>query len=286
MSYRTLDAKLKTLIQLCKETHNYKKLAVVGFILTSNRVNEIGIYLGMRPRNQSSGEKLFEYMTLINEIFKKNLKITIFHQASIERAQECELLFLKNRGNISLEYVKQILSVYYELRQLEVPNLHKTIDHENFLASSKLGPLSLLSSGKRKRDRNSDTLMPLILQKITEKESNLQKNLQYELNGEKLETAIHLRSIKNSLMNDKKGKIRIHGALKDNLTYQASLESIYGYFIMGLIILLTSLGTVIFIGFSFFAMPSGQLSSWALILYGSATVLIYFYLKQFRTTRS
>ena len=43
MSERLLDLKLKRLIQLCKETGNYKKLAVVSFVLVSNMVDEIGI---------------------------------------------------------------------------------------------------------------------------------------------------------------------------------------------------------------------------------------------------
>jgi hypothetical protein len=53
MKYNVIDAKLKNLIQVCKETRNYKKLAVASFILTSNRINEIGINLGVRPRNKS-----------------------------------------------------------------------------------------------------------------------------------------------------------------------------------------------------------------------------------------
>jgi len=75
MNDQIIDAKVKSLIQVCKETQNYKKLAVVSFVLTSNRINEIGIYLGVRSRNRASGEKIFEYMELINDIFKKNLKI-------------------------------------------------------------------------------------------------------------------------------------------------------------------------------------------------------------------
>jgi hypothetical protein len=59
MNEQLLDLKLKRLIQLCKETHNYKKLAVVSFVLTSNAVDEIGIKLGMRSREKSAGEKIF-----------------------------------------------------------------------------------------------------------------------------------------------------------------------------------------------------------------------------------
>ncbi len=286
MSYQLLDAKLKNLIHICKETQNYKKLAVVSFILTSNRVNEIGINLGVRPRNRTSGEKIFEYMELINEIFEENLKVPIYRGSYIETVRECEILFLKSKGNIPQEHIKQMLSIYYELRKLEVPNLHKSLDHESILLSSKLGAFSFLSPSSRRKEKNSDALKPLILQKIVEKETNLRKNLQYELDGPKLETAIHLRSIKNSITHDKKGKITIHGALKDNLNYQSSIESIFGYFILGLIVLLSSLGIIILIELSLIPMFSNDLSSWILIFFGCAVLLTYFYIKQFRKVRS
>ena len=68
MNYSVLDSKLKTLIKVCKETGNYKKLGVVSFILTSNILDEIGLKLGIRPRkrNKSSEEHIFRYMELIN----------------------------------------------------------------------------------------------------------------------------------------------------------------------------------------------------------------------------
>ncbi|MFX0004444.1 MAG: hypothetical protein ACFE9C_04740 [Candidatus Hodarchaeota archaeon] len=285
MNYRVLDAKLKNLIHICKETENYKKLAVVNFILTSNRINEIGINLGLRPRNKSSGEKIYEYMELINEIFEENLKIPIFRSSSIETVRACETLFLKNRGNIPLEYIRQMFSLYYELRKLEVPNLHKALDEEIIMESSKFGAFSFLSSGNRKKSKDADTLKPLILQKIAEKERNLRKNLQHELNAPRLETAIHLHSIKNSLANDKKGKIIIHGALKDNLNYRKSLESIYGYMLIGVIILFVSLGIIILIEMSALSIYSSDLSTFLLFMVGSAVILIYYYIKKYRKVK-
>ena len=128
-------------------------------------------------------------------------------------------------------------------------------------------------------------LKPLILQRITEKEVKLRKSLQHELNSQKFETAIHLRSIKNSLTKQKTGKIIVQGALKDNIIYQRSIESIFSYFILGLIILLSSLGVVILLELSVIPMYSGGLGSWVLILFLCAAILIYFYIKQFRKMR-
>ena len=67
MNYSIIDSKLKTLIVMCKETGNRKKLAVVSFILVSNILDEIGIKLGIRPRkkNKTPEEHIFRYMQLI-----------------------------------------------------------------------------------------------------------------------------------------------------------------------------------------------------------------------------
>ncbi|MFX0021531.1 MAG: hypothetical protein ACFE9S_04345 [Candidatus Hermodarchaeota archaeon] len=282
MNFQIVDAKLKNLIQVCKETKNYRKLAVVSFILTSNKVNEIGIHLGVRPRNRISGEKIFEYMELINEIFQKNLKIPIFNSKHIETIRECEALFLKSRGDIPYDYIKTIFQIYYELRKLDVLNLHKGLEYDNFIDSSKLDVFSFLSPKHKRKKRHSSDLRPLILQKIRERELKLQKNLQQRLDSQQFETAIYLRSIKNSLTKDRKGKITIHGALKDNIRYQNSIENIYGYFIIGLIILLASVGIVILLELSIIPVSSSELSSWTLFFFGGAILLIFIYIKLFR----
>ncbi|UCC19888.1 MAG: hypothetical protein JSV62_01015 [Promethearchaeota archaeon] len=285
MNYEIIDAKLKNLIQICKDTQNYKKLAVVSFILTSNRLNEIGINLGVRARNHSSGERIFEYMELINDIFYKNLQVPIFPNEHIDIIRQCEILFLKNKGNIPLEYIKQMFTTYYDLRRMEVPNLHKSLKQEEFLESSKLGIFSFLSSRNTSKNNHTSDLKPLLLQKISEKESNLRKNLQHELNSQNFETAIHLHSLKKSITKQKTGKIIVQGALKDNIIYRKSIESIFGYFILGLVILLVSLGIMILLELSVLPIVSSGLSSLVLIFFTCAVILIYFYIKQFRKGR-
>jgi hypothetical protein len=285
MNSQILDTKLKNLIQVCKESGNYKKLAVVSFVLTSNLVNKIGIYLGIRPRNRSSGEKIFEYIELINKVFEDNLKIPIFQKEYIETIRVCEILFLKNKGDIPYEYIKTMFKIYYELKKLEIPNLHKSIQSDDLLEVSQMGFFSFLSPRNKKKEKNTSSLKPLILQKIKEKEIILRRNLQHNLDSQKFETAIYLNSIKNSLTHDRKGKITIQGALKDNIRYQNSIENIFGYFIMGLIILLGSLGIAILIELSIIPTYSGGLSFWALFFFGGAIFLIVFYIKQYRKER-
>ena len=242
MEKNIIDIKLKNLIQICKETQNYKKLAVVSFILTSNTLDEIGIHLGLRARNRKANEKSFEYMELINSFLLDNLNISLFPEDWIETVKDCEIIFLKNKGNLPYDYIKLIFSLYYELRKLDVPNLYKNIKSTEFVEPSELGFYSYLAPHSKKKPRNN--LTPLILQKIKEKELSLQKDLKNTFNSRKLENMIYLQNLKHSISQDDKGKITIQGALKDNLSYQHSIDAIFGYFIIGIVLLLVMLGII------------------------------------------
>jgi len=281
MSESVQDIKLKNLIQVCKDNGNYKKLAVISFILTSNKMDEIGIKLGVRPRKKKE-ERLFEYATLINNIFKNNIGVSIFRQELIEELKRCEIPFLQRRGNIPYEYIRPIFEIYFDLRELEIPNLSKQLKSDT-LIESQLEYYNFLSgSGSSRKKKDSSNLKPLIIQKLKEKENALQRDLEYELNPEKLERAIHLQAIRNSL--DRKGNhaVVIQGTLKQNLIYQNSIEGIFTYLLFGLMILIFSLGMIVLIECSFFPSLTSARSPWTLSFFGLGALLIFLYLKKFR----
>jgi len=280
MSESVQDIKLKNLIQACKENGSNKKLAVISFILTSNKMDEIGIKLGVRPRKKKE-EKLFEYATLINDIFKSNIEVSIFRQELIEKLKTCEIPFLERRGNIPEEYIRQVFEIYFDLRELEIPNLSKHLKSDTFI-ESQLECYSFLSSSSRHRKKNPDSLKPLILQKLREKENALQRDLDCELNPEKLERKIQLHAIRNSLERKGNHAVVIQGTLKQNLIYQNSIEGIFTYLLFGLIILTFSLGMIVLIECSFFPSITSARSPWTLFFFGLGALLVLLYLKQFR----
>ena len=264
MSESVQDIKLKNFIQVCKENGNYKKLAVVSFILTSNKMDEIGIKLGVRPRAKKKAERLFEYATLINDIFKRNIGISIIREELIEELKRCELPFLQNRGDIPYEYIKQVFDIYFDLRKLKIPNLSRELKSDT-LIESQFGYYSFLSgTSSRRKKKDSNNLKPLILQKLKEKESALQRDLEYEIDPEKLEKAIQLQ------------------AIKQNIVYQHSIEGIFKYLLFGLMILIFSLGMIVLIECSFFPSLTSARSPWTLSFFGLGAILVLLYLKQFR----
>ncbi|MFX1364511.1 MAG: hypothetical protein ACFFCE_19485 [Promethearchaeota archaeon] len=282
MNFENQDLKLKTLIQVCKETGNLKKMAIVCFELISRKLDEIGVKLGVRKR-LDSGETLVEYMELINQIFLDNLGISIFQDNIIEKISECEPLFLKNRGNIPFSSIRTIFKVFYELRKLDVPNLHREFDDYDIMTISPYRLRSFFSSNSRDRHNNSTSVLePMILQKIKEKQLSLQKQSQNSFNRYSLETAISLKNVENSIrLKRKQKKIKFEGKLKDSIRYQQSVENVVGYFIIGVVILLFILGISILLKLMIYPNIISTLSYWSMILIGGGALLLFIYIQYF-----
>lgn len=231
-----LDVKLKKLIQVCKQTLNFKKLAVVGFILQSNLIDEIGLKLAFRLRNKSSGEKVYEYMEKINEFFGSNVGIRIFNPKLIDTMKRVEVIFLAKRGDIPLELVKDLFDIYFKLRKIQIPNLQEEISLRDLSQETQLNYLSFLAKGTKPKSSN-DKVKPLIIHKIAKKEEILRDVLEEEFDEENFKDLMKLQILKDSIKNTSKGKIIIKGRLSDNIVYRASRQKLIKYTFWGIFIL-------------------------------------------------
>ena len=275
MSERLLDVKLKRLIQLCKETGNYKKLAVVSFVLVSNAVDEIGIKLGIRTRERGSGENIFEYMKLVNNIFALNFNVSVFKPELIEKLSQIELLFLKRQGDINLEQVKGVIEAYYELQKLEVPNLHEKINSEALNRNRTVSMFSFLSGGQSKKQKRENTLNPILMQRFKDEEKALQIQLEHKFDKNAFEKILHLKTVRNKLEQKSTGKIAISGALKDNISYRQSKENIGQFLVIGLIVLFAMIGVVVLVESFMYGVLSMSISNTTLICVGVIVILIF-----------
>ncbi|GAG94156.1 unnamed protein product, partial [marine sediment metagenome] len=254
-----------------------QKLSVVGFILTSNIIDEISIKLGMRPRHKKEQEKLFEYLYLVNEVFEKNLKISIFSSELIDSLKEVELLFLKTRGELPYEYVRQLIALYYELRKFDVPNLHKGMTGEDFFENSSMGTLNFFTRGSKSKKLQENRFKPILKHTINQKEKQIQKKLNKKVTQSDLEMAIHLRKIKNSLDNKHKQKIVLNGSLKDSIIYEQSQSKLLGYLLLGVILISIVFGAVVLFEMFLFPFTMEPLNHIVLISFGVAFLFVVVY---------
>jgi hypothetical protein len=282
MSEQLDDLKLKKLVELCLRTLNYKKLAVVVFTLISNRMDEIGVNLGIKPRNKDKGEKIYSYMSMINEILQINFNISLFEEEMIETIRRIEIIFLRKRGELSKPQIKSIFAYYYKLRQLEVPNVYQTIDNEYLSQNPKLKLLSFLSG--HKEDHHQDRIYPFIIQKIREEERQAETLLQSQFDPELFEKVLKLKSLRNSLERHKSGKIIVQRTLKDNINYIRSKDNLVLYLLVSWVMLLGMIGVVIIIETIFFPQISIDISPYLLLVLGPIAILILLY-RNYRKSR-
>lgn len=275
MSEQLLDLKFKRLIQLCKETGNYKKLAVVSFLFVSNAVEEIGIKLGVRSRKKDLGENIFEYMKLVNNIFALNFDIRVFTPELIDKLSQIELLFLKRKGDIPLEQIKGVIEGYYALRKLEVPNLHENINSEVINKSRTVSMFSFLSGGQSKRQKSESMLNPMLMQRFKDEEKALELQLETLFDRNAFEKALHLKTVRKKLEQKSKGKIAISGALKDNISYRQSKENIGQFVVFGLIALFVMIGAVFLVESFMYGVLTVSISNATLVCFGIIIVLIF-----------
>ena len=262
------------MIQLCKETHNHKKIAVVSFVLTSNAVDEIGIKLGMRSREKSAGEKIFEYMELVNKVFGVNFSVNVFKPELIDVLKRVELLFLKKEGEIRFEYTKEIFEVYYELRKLDVPNLHDSVNPEIVERNRTISLFSFLS-GQSGKNKDQSRFNPILLQKFKEEEKALQYKLNDQFDKNSFEKILQLKTIRKGIERKKGGKIVISGSLKDNISYKQSKEQVGQFLVIGIMILFAMVGSVSLIEALMYGFLSVAISSNLLVCFGAILVLYF-----------
>ena len=275
ISFEALDDKLKILIKLCKETRNYKKLAITLYILTSNLVDEIGIKLGIRARKKDKGEKLLDYLQIINDIFQTNLKISIFTNSLIQKLNKIESLFLRNKGNIPKDYIKELVEVYYELRKINIPNLYDKFNNENLTSLKDMNFFSFLT--RPNSHKNVNSVKPLIMHKINIQEKELRSQLSQKFNPRKFEEVIYLKKVKDTLRENNRRKIPVQGSLKEHLSYQIIRHAILKNFILGIMVVSFSFGFSLLFEMIYYPYLSEAISFFLLISFGIFFILMFIY---------
>ncbi len=284
MNYELIDPKLKTLIKVCNQTHNYQKLAALSLVLVGNVLDEIGVKLGIRPRDKDAHEAIFHYMTLLNSILYHNFKMILFQEDVIESIKKTELLFSKHKGNIPMEFISQVYKLYYDFRKLEIPNLFEKLDLEAIAQNSEMRVYSFLSgiSEQVKRKKSDQKLKDVIIHGFKEQEIQMQKELNEAYDKEKFEKMITFKNAKVALQQHAGGKIVLRGRLKDNLIYQRSIPNIFGYLMIGLFLLFFVLGLAVAIQTIYHPKLTALISIFSLTFFGTGCFFIMLYRQYFK----
>lgn len=246
--------------------------------MLSNKVDEIGVKLGMRNRDKSSGESISKYMGLINSLLKENFNITLIEIELIGNIKIIEPQFIERKGDIPMDYIKEVFNIYFDLKKLDIPNCYEQIEWNSPTSNSALYTL-YSSNNHTKRKNKSDKLKVLLLHNLKEEEYSLQKQLDKKYDRALFERAVGLRQVKDAI--EKKDKVEISGSLKDNISYQRTLEDLLGYSFIGAFLLFFLIGIIITIEAVLFPSLTGSLSILLLLSFGTSTLFFIIYWNYF-----
>ena len=281
MRLKTMDDKLKDLIRICKKTKNYKKLAVVGIILLSNRANEIEVNLGLRPRKREEGETLHHYCGLVNSTLENNFSISLFSPSFMKALKTTEHIFLKTRGDLQLTHIIEIYDLYYQVRGIKIPDLSKIFSSPDLVNTlPEVGFMCSLRSS-HESGHNENMINKIMAFRVSQKEHELTAQLNEHYDPELFERRILLSQVKQSLSKHQGGKLTIQGTLKDNTVYQRSVEDTIGYILLGIFILACMLGIALL--FEMVAYPglSTSLGMFLFVVLGLGGLIFFIYWKEF-----
>jgi len=282
MDIQLSDSKLKSLIRLCKATGNYKKLAVVGLILISNKVDEISAKLGIRARKKSDHEHLFEYIEFINQVFYKSLQVIVVTEDIVESLKTIELLFMKLRGDLPYDYIKELYEIYYEMRKIDVPNVYKSFEASDMHEYSDLNLFSYLTKKGKKKNIHQDRVKSLLFQQIAQKEKVLRNSMDDSFNKDAFEQTLQLNMLKSSLNSKSKGRISATGKLTSNIYYQISQQISLKYLLLGGMIVFILLDAVVIYESIMFPHLVSVLSIYLITFLGVTLLLFLIYRKLFK----
>jgi hypothetical protein len=229
----------------------------------------------MRSREKSEGEKIFEYMELVNKIFGVNFSVNVFRPELIDVLKRVELLFLKKEGEIRFEYTREIFEVYYELRKLDVPNLHDSVNSEVIDKNRTISLFSFLSGGQSGKNKDESKFNPILLHKFKEEEEALRYKLNDQFDKNSFERILQLKTIRKGIERKKGGKIVISGSLKDNVSYKQSKEQVGQFLVVGIMILFAMVGSICLIEALMYGFLSVAISYNLLVCFGAILVLYF-----------
>jgi len=223
-------------------------------------------------------------MELVNKVFGINFSFNVFKLELIDSLKKIELLFLKKEGELRLEHVKEIFETYYELRKLDVPNLHDNVNPEAIERNRTISLFSFLSGGRIGKDKEQSAFNPILLHKFKEEEKSLQYQLNKKFDKNAFEKILQLKTVRKGIEQKKGGKIVISGSLKDNISYKQSKEHVGQFLVVGIIILFAMVGSVSLIEALMYGFLSVAVSYNSLVCFG-AVVLLYFVNKNYFSNR-
>lgn len=276
--------KLYKLIELCKETKNYQKLAYVGLTLISNLSFKIGLKLEIPSDKLRKMDNSYERFTFISKIYNHTYQINIFDKSILNRLFEIELVYKKNKNKIPYKNIIELFNIYYYFKELELESMGESLrSSASILIPSINSTITDLHEGI---ENKRDILDILIENKINKKINLISTKLNQKVNEKDLSELMRLKMLKDSLQDKKNNKIQIDVVIRNSISILSIRNSFIEYTLVCLIVLFSGLGVIIAVELVLIPSLFEVLNVFLFLCFGLSFILIIFYWKLFLEPRT
>ena len=199
MKDQLTDNQLVQLINLCKMTGNYKKIGITGFMLLSNLADKFGVKLGLELRNKFGEEQIHTYLERINERSSEKLEITLIKTPIIVRIKGLETTFHSEKGTLTLNQIKTLFEIYYELRKINLPALLQKVQDKTDETNNV--PMLFFSKFGKATQQNKPKVDILLDYIIKKEEEKITRQLHRGADPELLEKKLEIQKFRKQMIN-------------------------------------------------------------------------------------
>lgn len=260
--------KFKKLVEICVETKNYRKIAAITLAMIKNEVNSHLITLNLPL---SSDASIHEMMSHVNTILREKFGIIPYKGSMITQLKLIENLMEKGKGIIPVRFIKDAISLYYDVRQISLLPFNSVTEHSPSKFSK--GLISRFS-----QSNNESIIQKLISDELSSREKTLRSKIEVWKDENALKELQKISFLKESLTSDAKRKIRLNDrSVTQDQRYFLFFTQSKAYPFLGIFFLLAFLSILVLVQMTLNLGLLSSLGMFFLMFAGSSAFSLYLY---------
>lgn len=260
--------KFKQLVEACLYTKNYSKIAKTAYMLLKNTIISQANSLRVSSKSHSF---IYEVMLHVNRIIGLKLGIKPYTESVITRTKLIEKLMEKGKGEIPLRFIKDAISLYFDLQQLPLPSRDSVLDTST--AKSPKGFFSCFNTSE-----NESPIHGLIVHELSSREQSLRFHINTGGDDNAMKELQKISHLKACFLSNENKKIQINDSLSTDQRFIIFLAQSKAYPLLGLFFLMLTLSSLVLIQIIVNLELLAPLGTFFLMFGGGAALTLYFYL--------
>ena len=261
--------KFKKLIEVCLETENYKKIAVITLAMIANEIHSHLITLNLHLNSDASIHKMMLY---VNNNLRLKFGITLYKEFMITQVKLIESLMEKGKGNIPVKFIQEAIAIYFDLLQISLLPFKSVADN-----SPGKYPKEKRFFSRFNQSNNESIIQQLVKDELCSRETILRSRIETGKDENALKELHKISCLKESILNDKTKKIQLNDLTSKDQRYLLFFAQSKAYPLLGGFILLAFLSLLVLLQIILNLELLTSLGMFLLMFAGASAFSLYLY---------